>query len=164
VRIWQMTNAASISKLRTVPSSHLRNMLIKIPFDWFIYSCRSVWNGSVTKPETRCDSAFSIWLAAQALCRLPSPEVMLPIRQSRTAGSEVTKEKEQYNAFIVQHVIRHLQFVHQVVAQVLRDVLVPVLPHTKGRGRLGCGHRTHASRVIHQPVVKGGREKKKGKD
>ena len=89
---------------------------------------------------------------------------MLPIRQSRTAGSEVTKEKEQYNAFIVQHVIRHLQFVHQVVAQVLRDVLVPVLPHTKGRGRLGCGHRTHASRVIHQPVVKGGREKKKGKD
>ena len=58
--------------------------------------------------------------------------------------------------------IRHLQFVHQVVAQVLRDVLVPVLPHAERRGRLGRGHRTHASRVVHQPLEEGGGEKKNG--
>ena len=76
----------------------------------------------------------------------------------------MTKQQEQYDTFVIQHVIRHLQFVHQVVAQVLRYVLVPVLSHAEGRGRLGRGHRSHAARVIHQPVVEGGGAEKKGKD
>lgn len=44
--------------------------------------------------------------------------------------------------------LEYLQFVNQVVPEVLRDVLVPAFSHAGGRGRAGCGHGPDPTGII----------------
>lgn len=47
-------------------------------------------------------------------------------------------------------VLLYLQFVYQMVSQVLRDILMPAFPNTCGSGGAYRGHGSNPPRIIHQ--------------
>lgn len=44
----------------------------------------------------------------------------------------------------------YLQFVYQMVSQVLRDILMPAFPYTCGSGGAYRGHGSNPPRIVHQ--------------